>query len=145
MKNFRIPFAASYCALILTMGACATLRQHSAAVSLIVSQATMRYIEQAKPDERAARAARVLAVASDIEKVASGEPVTIAQLAQLALIAIPSNLAPSDRALAISIVSIAAQELQNKVGENVLSADQLVTVKEVVSAVASAASIYVSR
>ena len=74
--------------------------------------------------------------------MASGKPVTIAELAQLALDAIPTNLAPADRALALSIVSIAAQELQRKVGENVLTADQLVTVTEVVEAIAGAARIY---
>lgn len=129
---------------LLSIGGCATLQQHSAAVSLIVSQATMRYIEHAPVTQRAATAARVLDIAHQIEAVSSGTPVTIAQLASLAVAAIPSNLAPSDRALALSIVQIAAQELQLKVGENVLSADQLVTVNEVVDAVAAAASIYTS-
>lgn len=141
MKTFYTKFVASYLAFVALAG-CAALSQHSAAVQLIVSQATMRYIEQAPVPERAARAARVIEVAKKIESVASGEPVTISQLAALALNAIPSNLPPSDRALAVSVIQIAAQELSNKVGEGVISAEQLVTVKAVVQAIADAAEIY---
>lgn len=129
---------------LLSIGGCATLQQHSAAVGAIVSQATMRYIEQSPLAERAAVAHRVIEIAHQIEAVSSGAPVTIAQLASLAVSAIPSNLEPSDRALALSIVQIAAQELELKVGKNVLSADQVVTVTEVVEAVAAAASFYTS-
>lgn len=138
---FRLNFTATAAPFLLL--ACASLQQHSAAVQLIVSQATMRYVESAAVAARAERAARVIAVAKQIEQVASGEPVTITQLANLALTAIPSNLELSDRALAISIVQIAAQELSNKVGEGVLSAEQLVTVKEIVQAIRGAAEIYV--
>lgn len=141
---FRLNFTATFLVSIapLVLMACAALQQHSAAVQLIVSQATMRYVESTAIPGRVERAARVISVAKQIEQVASAEPVTIAQLAQLALAAIPSNLEPSDRALATSIVQIAAQELSNKVGEGVLSADKLVTVKEIVQAIRGAAEIY---
>jgi hypothetical protein len=151
VKTFYYKFMGGFVALIavaslaLSLGnfsGCAVLQQHSAAVGLVVSQATMRYIETIPSSQRAERARRIMTIADQVKDVASGKPVTVAQLAQLALSAIPSNLAPSDRALAVSIVSIAAQELQNKIGENVLSADQLVSVTEVVDAIRLAASIY---
>jgi hypothetical protein len=143
MNKFYLKFVATFLVGVSVLtGACATLDQHSAAVQLIVSQATMRYLESASPITRVERAANIVRITVDIERVASGEPITISSLAQLALSAIPSNLPPSDRALAISIVQIAAQELQNKIGEQVLKPDQLVTVKAVVEAIRQAASIY---
>lgn len=121
---------------------CATLTQHSAAVELIVSQATLRYIESAPQATRGVRAAKIIAIADQVSQIASGEPVTIADLAHLALEAIPAALTESDRALAVSVISIAAQELQNKIGENVLTADQQVSVKQVIDAIRNAARIY---
>lgn len=145
MKRFYCSFLSLYLATVAVLSGCATIEKHSAVVSLVVSQATMRYIEQASPLARAERASRVARIASDIEAVASGRPVTIPELASLALQAIPSNLEPSDRALAVSIIQVAAQELQNKIGENVLTAEQTVTVKAVVEAVRLAASSYIPR
>ena len=146
MKNFYTKFALSFVACVALAGgvtSCAVLEKHSAVVSLVVSQATMRYIESKPAAERASVAARVAKVASDIEAVASGKPVTIAELASLAVSAIPLNLLPADRQLALAIIQIAAQELQNKVGENVLTPEQAVSVREVVEAVKLAASAYV--
>lgn len=145
MKNFYLKFAASYVLLVAALTGCAALSEHSAAVALIVGQATGRYIESYPRERRAEVAARVTRIASDIEAVASGKPVTIAELAALAVAAIPSNLEPSDRALAMAIIQVAAQELQNKIGENVLTPEQTVTVKEVVEAVKLAASSYIPR
>lgn len=132
----------------ITLGAvpaCQTLNEHSAAVQLIVSQAAMRYIETAAPTARAERAAKIIEVVAKVRTVASGEPVTIADLARLAISEIPSSLAPSDRALAVSIVNIAAQELQLKIGEGTIPADALVKVTAVLDAVRDAASIYVAH
>lgn len=145
MKKFYLKFAASYIMLVAAIAGCASLQEHSAAVSLIVSQATARYIERYPADKRAEVAARVTRIASDIEAVASKEPVTVAQLAQLAASLIPANLEPSDRALALGVIQVAAQELQLKIGENVLTVDQTVTVREVVQAVRLAASAYIPR
>lgn len=145
MKNFYAKFVASYVLLVLAVSGCAALDRHSAAVSLIVSQATARYIERYPADKRAEVAARVTRIANDIEAVAAKEPVTVDQLAQLAASLIPANLEPSDRALALGVIQVAAQELQLKIGENVLTADQTVTVREVVQAVRLAASAYIPR
>lgn len=151
MKKFYIRFVASFLGLVglssgvalTTLNGCAVFEKHSATVSLVVSQATMRYIESKPASARVATATKIISISAQIETAASGDSITIAQLASLALAAIPSNLPPSDRALAVSIVSIAAQELQNKVGENVLTADQLVSVREVIAAVKFAASTYI--
>jgi len=145
MNKFYRNFALSWVFIVAGLTACATLEKHSAVVGLVVSQATMRYIESKPVSERASVAARVVSVATDIEAVASGKPVTIAELARLALSAIPSNLAPADRQLAIAIVSIAAQELQLKIGEGVLTAEQSVTVNEVVKAIRFAAEVYIPK
>lgn len=143
MKNFLI--ASIFTIMLGTVPACQTLNEHSAAVQLIVSQAAMRYIEQAAPTARAERAAKIIEVVAKVRAVASGEPVTIADLARLAISEIPSSLAPSDRALAVSIVNIAAQELQLKIGEGTIPADALVKVTAVLDAVRDAASIYVAH
>lgn len=145
MKNFYAKFVTSYVLLVLAVSGCAALDRHSAIVSLAVSQATMRYIESKPEGERSAVASRVARVADDVAKVASGKPITIAELAELALSAIPDNLNPSDRELALAIVQVAAQELQNKVGENILTAEQTVTVREILDAVKIATSAYTPR
>lgn len=142
MKSFYLKFVACFLSTVALASGCAALKEHSAAVQLIVSQATMRYVESASPLARVERATNIVRIAIEIERVASAEAVTIAQLAQLAVASIPASLPPSDRALALSIIQIAAQELQLKVGENILSPDQLVTVKAVVEAIRQAASIY---
>ena len=125
-----------------SMSGCAALTQHSAAVELIVSQAAMRYIEGAAPLARVDRARRVVAIAEKILPLVSSDKVTVEQLASIALAAIPSDLSPADRALALSVINIAAQELRNKVGEGVLAADAVVTVKGVITSIENAALVY---
>lgn len=122
---------------------CATLDKHSAVVNLAVSQVTLRYIEQTVPDLRRARAERVLGVVAKVKAATVGDkPVTIAELADFALSFLPANLEASDRALAISLIQIAAQELSNKVGTGELPPDAKLRVSELLAAVESAASYY---
>lgn len=126
----------------LTLSACATLDKHSAIVELAVSQAAMRYIEEAHPTNRVDRARKVLSTIKQIRTVASGEGITITQLASIALAAIPSDLGPADRALALSVVNIASQELRNKLGDEVLTSDKMTQVLGVLNSIENAARIY---
>lgn len=124
---------------------CKTLSEHSATVQLIVSQAAMRYVEQAVPSERVARAGRVIAAIAAIEARTSGETVTIADLASVALTFIPGDLEPSDRALALSIVNIAAQELSRKLGNGTLPQDGVIQVRGVLQAIRDGVAFYIPR
>lgn len=127
------------------LSGCKTLDDHSATVQLVVSQAAMRYIEQASLGERAHRAMRVMEVVSKVRAVAAADSVSIADLARIAIDAIPANLNPSDRSLAVSIVNIAAQELKLKIGEGKIPADALVKVTSILDAIHDGASAFVPR
>lgn len=145
MKNFYTRFMTGFAAVVATLSlasGCATFQQHSAVVGLVVSQATMRYIEGSTGTERASRAARVVAIVEKIRPLVTTDSVSISQLASVAVAAIPSTLTPADRSLALSVINIASQELRNKVGEGVLKEDQVVTVRGVLDAIQNAALVY---
>lgn len=134
------------CAVLL-LPACASLngavRDHSAAVSLVASVATLKYIESAPAGaDQAARAHRVRLVAAELERVAADESVTIAELATLALQRVPVDLSPSDRLIAVALVQTLAQELEARLGTGGLNADSLVSVRTLLRAVDQAAAFY---
>lgn len=121
---------------------CAALGKHSAVVELAVSQAAMRYIEEAPAAKRVERARKVLGVIAKVRAVAGTEGVTVAQLAEFALQSVSGDLSPADRALALSVINIASQELRNQLGEEILSASDLTQVLGVINSIENAARIY---
>lgn len=140
--------AALWAAAVIIVGThsgCATLDKHPAATALVVQVATLKYIEQAPPDERAARAARVVAVADAVQVAADGASLSIDGLAQLAIQRIPPTLAPSDRALAVGLVMVLQQELTARIGAAGLDPGALVNLRSVLGQVKSAAMFYAPR
>lgn len=129
--------------LLFSLPGCASFRDHSAAIDLVLSQVTMRYIEQASPADRAARAHRVHDTAERVKNVAAKDQISIADLAKYAAGYLPDTLSPADRSLALSLIQVAAQELQKKIGEGKIPDDARVTVLEVLSTIENAADVYV--
>jgi hypothetical protein len=129
------------CAVVFLPG-CAALEARPAATGLVVSYATMKYIEQAPPQERGARAARVIAVADLVDVAAGGEEITLQRLAQLALERIPADLAPSDRMLAVGLVNVVEQELRLRIGHGGLESDTLIRLAPLLEHVKQSATFY---
>jgi hypothetical protein len=147
-KSFFSRFVFVFVALIVALSAlsavngCATYRNHSAVVNLVVSQAALRYIEQAEPAKRLERAHKVAEVVERVSSVVKDESVTVADLASVALAALPETLSPADRQLALALIQIAAQELTNRVGTTAIDAETVTSVRSVLDSIRNAADIY---
>lgn len=149
MKKFYLAFVLSFLGCVCGVSAlsaftgCATLRDHSATVNLVISQAVLRYIDEAPPALRNTRAAEVLKVVSQIEKLTDGDEITVTELAAVAASYVPDSLSVADRQLALGVINIASQELRKRIGEGVLKPDQLSSVRDMLQAIRDAANIYI--
>jgi len=119
-----------------------TLETHGAAAQLIVKYAAMKYVEQASLSERGERARRVMDVAKLVAETAKGEPITLQRLASIAAEQLPADLPPSDRTLALALISVAQTELQKRTGVGGLESDTLLKLAEVLGWIADAAALY---
>ena len=130
-------------ATALALTGCKTLEENQSGARLVVTYAVMKYVERGDTaEDRARKAQRIRAIASDVQRLASGDPVTLtfigeAVRAQLA----PLNLSPADLFLANELLNLLMTELQTKVGEGILDADQLVQVATVLGWVIEATAI----
>lgn len=133
-------------ALALSLAGCGStnglVERNSTAAQLIVKVAAMKYIEQAPAEARGARAARVVSVADLVVDATKGEPITLQRLAQLAAEQLPADLEPSDRMLAMALISVAQTELQNRIGVGSLESDTLLKLSEVLAWISDAARLY---
>lgn len=123
---------------------CTTLSSQPTTSSLVVTYAAAKVIEAGNtPDERLNRAQRIKAIVAEARTWLTGEAVTVgllenaarARLAQL-------NLSPADSMLANTLVQIAIEDLQMKVGAGVISPDQLLTVNQLLDWIEAAAELY---
>lgn len=131
--------------IVGTHSGCATVQKHSAAAGIVVQFATLKYIEQAPPDLRAGRAARVIVVAAAVDSAVGDTGVTVERLAALAIERIPADLAPSDRILAIGLVNLVAEELTARIGSGGIEPGSVVTLRGVLAQVRQAAEVYAPR
>jgi hypothetical protein len=129
------------CAVLFLPG-CSSMQARPAATSLVVSYATMKYIEQAPLETRGARAARVIAMAELIQGAAGDAEMTIQALQGLALEKLPGDLAQSDRLLAMGLVNVVAQELLARVGHGGLESESLVRLSTLLEGVKQSAAFY---
>lgn len=130
--------AALYLAFLMVAG-CATFEQHETSAKLVTQYATLKYIEQIPTDQKAERKARIVAVATDVKALASGESTLSALQAAVNQQLDKAGLSPADRLLANGLVEILVAEIQIRVGEGVLSPEQRVQVVEVIDWVLQAA------
>lgn len=140
------------CAAMLTLGGCAqlasftkTAEENPVVTQTVFQQATMRLIEVGKTDdERRARAAKVVEVATNV-KALVGTDVVSADTLQAALMTQINRLdikEPSDKALAMSLVNLAIAELQKHIDAGEMPADQLLIVGKLIDYVLDAAAWY---
>lgn len=149
MKKFYVQFTASFVATVAIASAiagfsgCKALEENPQTSQLVVSYATMKYIEAAPSFDQAPRAARVRAVADALATIAKDDAVTIPMLVSYAVSRIPDTVAASDRVLATMLIQLVAQELQKKVGSD--TSHVLVRVTEVMKWVSDACNFYAPR
>lgn len=132
LQRFFTALIASAFILVFIFGAMGCKTSETTVARLAVSYATAKYIEKAGPSGTLERVRQIRATLDELEKVATGEAVTIDAL-KVYLSQRLQNLSPADRALATTLVDIAVSELSARVGTGVLKPDQLVKVREVIS------------
>jgi len=126
----------------LALGGCSWFEDNPRTSGLVVQYATMKVIEESgNPADKAMRIINVAQVALDL---ASNEGVLISAIEQAVRASIDfSNLSPADTLLTNHLIEIVAEELNEKVGDGGgLEGEQLVTARNVLSAVIEAAQIY---
>jgi hypothetical protein len=125
--------------LAFSLTACQTVESKPMAARLAVTVATLKVIEADKTDQ-AARAQRVAAVARDAQKLLDGEQVTLGAIQAAVKARLDSSeLSPSDRILADTLVVMISDELRARIGDGLLSPEQRLTVSTVLDWVAVAA------
>lgn len=139
MKSFVLASILSVAALC----GCASTPQNAVLQQVAVQYATGKFIEAKPAAERAARAADVIAVAGVVKTLASGDTSTVDELANhVQGILAGANLSPSDRLLANTLVAAVVAELQARVSNGVLSANDRLAVSKVLDWVVQAAQGY---
>ena len=110
---------------------------------MAVQYGTIRFIEAAADDRQLERAERVKAIALDIKETAAGdESTTIPALDTLIHAKVPwERLSASDIILAESLITIIEQELQVRLGQGTLTAEQQLVISDVAQWVIDAAKL----
>lgn len=142
-RSFMITAAVAMVVGLLLSAACATTPQGALVEQVAVQYATGKLIEAKPVNERAARAAEVLRIASTIQTLASGDTATVDEL-EAHVDAILANVAmsPSDRLLASTVVSAVVAALKDRVSDGVLSPDDRLVVTKVLGWAIQAAQGY---
>lgn len=127
---------------VLLLSGCASLQSAPGQSRLVVQLATMKVIE-ADRDHTQARALAVKRLAGEAQRFFDTDHVTVGLLADSVAARLAGlDLSPSDRVLAIALVGTVVGELDARVGDGLLSADQKFTASQVLGWVEQTASLY---
>lgn len=143
----RIQNAIAACIAAISLTGCGTLQElidgGGGAQELAVTYATLKYIEHAGSDDlQIAKAARVKAIALEVQEVAHGGDVTIAALEAYVMNQLPEDMSPADRYLAAQLVNAIVLQLDDRVAEGVLDAEELVAVDRLLGWVVNACDFF---
>ena len=146
MNRFRTMAAAAI--LVVLVSACASTPApvKDLAYNVVVQQATARFIEYKQSmGDRSLRAAEVARVASILRDLAAGEETTISDLQAraLSIIAERSNLQPSDKVLANTLVAAVGELLQQKIKDGLLKPDDRVRVENMLTQIVATCQFYI--
>lgn len=135
MRKLAIPL------LLIVLSGCATFEKHEPTARLVTQYAVLKYAERLPEESRATRIERIKSIAAEVKALTSGE--TSLSLLQLAVSAQldKAGLSPADRLLADGLVQIIGAELQQRIGDGVLSPEQLVQVSEVMDWIIAATGV----
>ena len=125
MKAFVIALLATLVAGCSSLGPVLE-KANGGIAGLAITQVVVRYIEEEKsPEARYEKAQRVKAVTAELRSAASGELVTVEGLRALAESKLPADMPVSDSLLAMELIGMAAVVLEDRVGGDVIDADDL--------------------
>lgn len=126
----------------LMLAGCKSIEERPATAKLVTQYAVLKFAEQSSADKRAVRIEHVRRIAADVKAIAAGEPVSLALLKGAAFSEISKlQLSPADTLLAHALVDLIAEEIALRVGDGVLSPDQLVQVAQVMDWVVEATTL----
>lgn len=131
------------CAGMLLTG-CKTLQENQASVQLVTQYAVAKYLEQKPSDEaRFQSAARIIKITTDLKSITGSAQVRLEELRVYvggALAAQP--LSPADRVLASGLAEVLFSELEKRFagGRELLKAEQIVLVNDVLRWISDVAS-----
>jgi hypothetical protein len=127
--------------LALSLTGCAQLNGFISSLGeqkLAVTYATLKYIEKAgDAQEQADRAAKVRAVIDQVD-ASLADAVTVAALRAFVESKLPADLPASDRLLASALIGAVVAELEGKIDDGVLDAEEQLAVRRVLSFVRDA-------
>jgi hypothetical protein len=118
--------------LLLALTACATLKDNELLAQAGVQYASAKFV-RAAGDEAAqtARAERIRTISAELRKVVGTEAVSVPALQAAVQRHIPADLKPEDRVLVNLLVAAVVQELERRIGDQILRPDQLLVVNSV--------------
>lgn len=144
MKFHILTAALALCAA-LALPACKTFQADSSATQaakIAVQYGTMRYLGNVPEAERTSKAARVRAIVSEVSELAKGQPVTLTLLDEAVRKLLPDDLRPEDAFAINALLGLVMNELRARVGDGLLTEEQLLQVSVVASWVVEATELY---
>lgn len=133
------------CAVLCLAGCNWSLKPDSAqtqAAKIAVQYGTLRYLGGVPEAERPGKAERVRLIVAQVEKFAKGEPVSLALLESAVRDQLPQNMRPEDAFAVNALLGLVMAELQARVGDGLLTEQQVLIVSEVAQWISSATEYY---
>lgn len=117
---------------LLILSACASLKDNALLAQAGVQYASAKFV-RAAGDESAqiARAERIREISAELRKVVGTEAVSVPALQAAVQRHIPEDLKPEDRVLVNLLVAAVVQELERRIGDQLLRPDHLLVVNSV--------------
>jgi hypothetical protein len=117
---------------LLLLTSCATLKDNEVLAQAGVQYAAAKFVRAAGDESaQADRATRIRTISAELRKVVGEEAVSVPALQAAVQKYIPADLKPEDRILVNLLVAAVVQELEKRIGDQVLRPDQLLVVNSV--------------
>lgn len=118
--------------LLFILTACATLKDNELLAQAGVQYATAKFVRSAGNEPaQTSRAERIRTISGELRKVVGTEAVSVPALQAAVQKYIPPDLKPEDRVLVNLLVAAVVQELERRIGDQLLRPDQLLVVNSV--------------
>jgi hypothetical protein len=141
VKTTFAPFLILACFVVVAQS-CALLRDNQGIAKLTTQYAVGKFIENSSESQRTTRVTRIKSLATDIKNIAGNQGTTLVSLKDVAAQKIASlNLSASDKILALGLIDIIASELQKKIADKALKADDVLIVAMVMDWIIEAANV----
>lgn len=121
---------------------CQFFKDSPATAKLVVQYSVAKFAEQSGVEARQSRVDNIKRVALQVRSVASDDSTTIPLLKELAVVQLGKlHLSPADTVLASGLIDVIAEQLNLKIGDGLLKAEDKLVVSQVMDWVVEAATI----